>query len=237
MHNAPLDVNDPAAIPTLDDLGDVKVRPDLVFRPADLSGLHFRNEAFTNGADIRYETVYGKQNRLKTIASSLPDHINQAANQSGVSTLGHHTPQKQAGFDDHGRGHPNFAALSGHAQLISLNLLQLNITVANGLLLDRLPMLSGFEEPIHYRPLIQEKSSNYGLCRAAMRQQCQDHGNKPDRVLEIEQGGAFGLGESLPASVADKAPLAVRVDTNAFSTAAMRAIHKLRPQCKYSFIP
>jgi len=221
MHNAPLDFNDPDAISTLDDLGDVKVRPDLVFRPTDLSGLHFRNEAFTDGADIGYKTVYGNQNRLNTIASSLPDHINQAADQSGVSTLGHHTPQKQAGFDDHGRGHPNFSALSGHTQLIGLNLLQLNIAIANGLLLNRLPMLSGFEEPIHDRPLIHEKSGNYGLYRAAIRHQCQNHGNEPDRVLKIEQGRALGLGESLPATVANKAPLAVRVDTNAFSTATV----------------
>jgi len=120
-----------------------------------------------------------------------------------IALRGDGAPQEQPRKDTDGGRHPDRPALGLDVELSALHLAQVNLTLADDLLLHRLGVLASLSLPGGDRTFVQPKGGHDRWYRAAKGQQGHNHDDLPERILQPIQRRALRLGKGLAAGMAD----------------------------------
>ncbi len=214
-----------------DDLDNVQICPDdQGWPPAFATPLRIAKHPQDRLGPCR-EPIHRPQDRLAH-ARGGPHVLDHLRDQRRVARGRDRAPHEQAREDRHGSGQRDRAILSFDIQLVALDLAEVDLPLADDLVLDLLSVPTGFEMPIGDRALVQPKGEDNRRDRAAMGEQGQDDHDQPGRMFESEQWGADRFRERLATSVADVAAFFVRMDADviACATSGVGAYCQLRAQ-------
>jgi hypothetical protein len=99
--------------------------------------------------------------------------VNQTLDQAQVPPGTNDPSQPQSARNHHGHGHPNGSTLHFDFDFIGLHLLQIQLTLPDYMLMDRLAMLTRPLPPAFDRPFIKTEGDHNRLHRTTIRQQGQ----------------------------------------------------------------
>jgi hypothetical protein len=155
-----------------DHLDDGDVRPRTQVAATRLTQpRHFSAKSALKSFDIAGQAIHSQQ-QWPTQGDDA-NLVSQRLDQAFVTVGADDPAQPQAGRDHHRQGHPHRTSLSFDFDLVSLDLLQIELAVSYSLIVDFLAMLTGSLPPAFDCPLIKPIGGHNCLQGTAMRQQRQ----------------------------------------------------------------
>src|ERR1700737_3830353 len=192
-----------------DDLPDQPARLDHQARATATPGADRLAEHAQAGRDVGRQAIHAHQDAQP--GGTRADLLHQRHDQLRVAVGADHSTQPQAARDRQGHGQPGPLADQLDPQFVSLDVLQIHLSLLDQVLVDRLAVLAGALQPGGYRPLIEHERGDNRLHRAAVAEQDQHHDQQAQRAVHAVQRGAPRGGKRAATHRAAVAPLLLTV--------------------------
>jgi hypothetical protein len=163
-----------------------------------------------------------------------PNLVGQALDQGAIPLLADDPTQPQPSWDHHRHRHPDYATHYFDFDFIRLHLKQIELAMADDMLVHRLTMLSSPPPPLLDRPLVKPKSHHNGLDRTTISQQGQHQDHRLRRCFQTVEDTAFAHTKGLGTHRTHTSLFFETMDTN-IATPTLSFCRTLKVRAKYLF--
>jgi len=191
LHDLALNASNTPLQILLDYLPDQQARFAFQSRSSRLAGQHAVTKALPEGADVACQPIHADQYRQRSSAATHVCH--QCRDQVPIALSANHTAQPQARRDCHRHRLPGTTTDQLDPQPIGLDVLEVNLTLLDQVLVELLSMVTSSLKPGSHGTFIQAEGCHDRLDWTAMCQQGQDDHQQIGRLSQaIEWRAAAG---------------------------------------------